>query len=242
MTSSVLTQASPPRSTIRLAHSLPLRPLDRERRTRRILNVVVAVVGIVVTLPLMLIIAALIKLTTRGPVLFTQSRVGLDRRSLSRAGGNTRRNIDLGGQAFTMFKFRTMRVATGDDAVKQVWAQPEDARVTWVGQVLRKCRLDELPQLWNVLIGDMNIVGPRPEQPTIFVYLREQIEGYQRRQRVRPGITGWAQIHQGYDASLDDVRRKVAYDLDYIRHQSVLEDLKIIACTVPVMLHPRGAW
>jgi len=108
--------------------------------------------------------------------------------------------------------------------------------------VLRKLRLDELPQLFNVLKGDMNIVGPRPEQPTIFVYLREQIEGYQRRQRVRPGITGWAQINQGYDTSVDDVRRKVRYDLEYIRRQSALEDLRIMARTLPVMLLRRGAW
>ncbi|PYP66227.1 MAG: hypothetical protein DMD36_17690, partial [Gemmatimonadetes bacterium] len=99
---------------------------------------------------------------------------------------------------------------------------------------------DELPQLVNVLRGDMNVVGPRPEQPAIFVCLREQIEGYQRRQRVRPGITGWAQIHQGHDMSVDDVRRKLAYDIEYIRSQSALEDLKIILRTLPVMLLGRG--
>ena len=93
----------------------------------------------------------------------------------------------------------------------------------------------------NVLRGEMNIVGPRPEQPAIFVYLREQIEGYQRRQRVRPGITGWAQVNQGYDTSVDDVRRKVRYDLEYIHGQSTLEDLRIMLRTVPVMLFRRGA-
>ena len=129
-----------------------------------------------------------------------------------------------------------------DETTSETWAQPEDARVTALGQVLRKFRLDEVPQLFNVLKGDMNIVGPRPEQPTIFVYLREQIEGYQRRQRVRPGITGWAQINQGYDTSVDDVRRKVRYDLEYIRRQSALEDLRIMARTLPVMLRRRGAW
>src|SRR5207248_2336523 len=193
----------------------------------------------VMALPLMLLIAVLIKLTSRGPVLFTQARVGLDRRSLSGAGGNTRRHTDLGGTPFTMYKFRTMR--PGDETKTEVWARPEDGRVTPLGQVLRKSRLDELPQLFNVLKGDMNIVGPRPEQPTIFVYLREQIEGYQRRQRVRPGITGWAQVNQGYDTSVDDVRRKVRYDLEYIRRQSALEDLRIMARTLPVMLRPGGA-
>jgi lipopolysaccharide/colanic/teichoic acid biosynthesis glycosyltransferase len=222
-----------------LVHTVPLRPRDRERRGRRFLNIVVAAVGLVLTFPLMLVIAALIKLTSRGPVLFTQARVGLDRRALSNAGGNTRRHTDQGGQPFTMYKFRTMRPADGRG--KQVWAQADDARITPIGRVLRRLRLDELPQLLNVLKGDMNIVGPRPEQPTIFVYLREQIEGYQRRQRVRPGITGWAQINQGYDTSVDDVRRKVRYDLEYIRRQSLLEDLKIMCRTVPVMVLRRGS-
>jgi len=231
----------PPRhATIALAHRVPFGAIDRERIARRALNIVVAAVGLVVAFPLMLVIAALIKLTSRGPVLFTQTRVGLDRRALSGAGGNTRRHTDLGGSPFTMYKFRTMRPA--DETKSEVWAQPEDARVTPLGQVLRKFRLDELPQLFNVLKGDMNIVGPRPEQPTIFVYLREQIEGYQRRQRVRPGITGWAQVNQGYDTSVADVRRKVRYDLEYIRRQSALEDLRIMARTFPVMLRRRGAW
>ena len=231
----------PPRhATIALAHRVPFGAIDRERIARRALNIVVAAVGLVVAFPLMLVIAALIKLTSRGPVLFTQTRVGLDRRALSGAGGNTRRHTDLGGSPFTMYKFRTMRPA--DETTSEVWAQPEDARVTPLGQVLRKFRLDELPQLFNVLKGDMNIVGPRPEQPTIFVYLREQIEGYQRRQRVRPGITGWAQVNQGYDTSVADVRRKVRYDLEYIRRQSALEDLRIMARTFPVMLRRRGAW
>ena len=223
-----------------MAHRAPFGAIDREQVARRALNILVATIGLIVAFPLMLLIAALIKLTSRGPVLFTQTRVGLDRRALSGAGGNTRRHTDLGGTPFTMYKFRTMRPA--DETMSETWAQPEDGRVTALGQVLRKFRLDELPQLFNVLKGDMNIVGPRPEQPTIFVYLREQIEGYQRRQRVRPGITGWAQINQGYDTSVDDVRRKVRYDLEYIRRQSALEDLRIMARTLPVMLRRRGAW
>ncbi len=224
-----------------LVHPAPLRPLDRERGGRRLLNIVVAAAGLVVAAPLMLLIALLVKLTSRGPVLFTQMRIGLDRRSLSRAGGNTRRQLDLGGKPFTMYKFRTMCVKRGSGD-QQVWAQPDDLRVTVIGRILRKLRLDELPQLINVLGGDMNVVGPRPEQPAIFVYLREQIEGYQRRQRVRPGITGWAQINQPYDRSVDDVRRKVTLDLQYIRRQSALEDLKIMLRTPAVMLLGRGAW
>ncbi len=229
------------RRSITLVHPAPLHPIDREHGARRLLNIIVATAGLVVAAPLMLIIAALVKLTSRGPVLFTQTRIGLDRRALSRAGGNTRRELDLGGKPFTMFKFRTMCVQR-DSGDKQVWAQPDDLRVTAIGRVLRKLRLDELPQLINVLRGEMNVVGPRPEQPAIFVYLREQIEGYQRRQRVRPGITGWAQVNQAYDRSVDDVRRKVTLDLQYIRHQSALEDLKIMLRTPAVMLLGRGAW
>ncbi len=229
------------RPSIDLVHLVPRRPRDRERRLRRLLNTAVAAVALVVASPLLLLIAALIKLTSRGPVLFRQTRIGLDRRALSRAGGNTRRRLDQGGRPFTMYKFRTMHVATAPRD-PQVWAQPDDARVTSIGRVLRKLRLDELPQLFNVLRGNMNIVGPRPEQPAIFVYLREQIEGYQRRQRVRPGITGWAQVNQGYDQSVEDVRRKLTYDLEYIRRQSAIEDLRIMVRTIPVILLRRGGW
>ena len=108
--------------------------------------------------------------------------------------------------------------------------------------MLRKYRLDELPQLVNVLRGDMNLVGPRPEQPTIFAKLRQQVPGYAERQRVRPGITGWAQINQHYDRSIDDVHRKVAYDLDYVGRQSLVEDLKIMVRTIPVVVFKQGAW
>jgi len=232
------------RPSLTLVHTAPRQARGRERQARRWLNFAVAAAGILVTSPLMLLIAVLIKLTSRGPVLFNQARIGLDRRALSRAGGNTRRRLDLGGNPFTMFKFRTMHVAPEDRGQddQEVWAQPDDARVTPLGRVLRKFRLDELPQLFNVLRGDMNIVGPRPEQPAIFVYLREQIEGYQRRQRVRPGITGWAQVNQGYDQSVEDVRRKLAFDLEYIRRQSAVEDVRIMLRTIPVMVFRRGGW
>jgi lipopolysaccharide/colanic/teichoic acid biosynthesis glycosyltransferase len=218
------------------------RRIQREG-ARRFLNVAIAALGLVLTLPLMIVIAVLIKLTSRGPILFTQTRVGLDRRALTGAGGNTQRHVDAGGELFKMYKFRTMQVADEPSTkAKQVWARPDDPRVTAIGGVLRKFRLDELPQLWNVLLGDMNVVGPRPEQPSIFDYLRQQIEGYARRQRVRPGITGWAQINLAYDRSVDDVRLKVAHDLEYIRNQSTLQDLKIMLRTVPVMLGRRGGW
>jgi len=224
------------RRTLTLAPAL--RPIDRERPSRRVLNIAVAAAGIVPALPLMAVIAVLIKLTSRGPLLFRQTRIGLDRRALSRMGGNTRRRMDLGGQPFTMYKFRTMY--SERESSRQVWAAPDDDRVTPIGRVLRRFRLDELPQLWNVMRGDMNIVGPRPEQPAIFVQLREQIEGYQRRQRVRPGITGWAQINLCYDRTVDDVRRKVSLDLAYIRRQGVLEDFRIMLRTPAAMLGRHG--
>ena len=124
----------------------------------------------------------------------------------------------------------------------EVWASPDDPRVTAVGRILRLYRLDELPQLVNVLRGEMNVVGPRPEQPTIFARLRTQVDRYEQRQRVRPGITGWAQVNHHYDRSLEDVRRKLQLDLEYISRQSVLEDVKILIRTPLVMLGTKGAW
>jgi lipopolysaccharide/colanic/teichoic acid biosynthesis glycosyltransferase len=206
---------------------------------RRLLNVAVAATGLVLAAPLMAVIAAAVKLTSRGPVIYRQTRVGIDRRKIY--GGNHRRVRDLGGQPFTIYKFRTMAVPRPGESVER-WASPDDPRVTPVGRVLRKFRLDEIPQLWNVVCGDMNVVGPRPEQPAIFAELREKIPGYAIRQRVHPGITGWAQVNQHYDTCLDDVRRKVAYDLEYVARRSGAEDLKIMAKTVPTVAFRRGAW
>jgi lipopolysaccharide/colanic/teichoic acid biosynthesis glycosyltransferase len=212
---------------------------DDQESLRRALNVVVAIVGIVLTLPVMILVALTIKLTSPGPVIFKQTRVGLDRRTPGVPAGNWRRTVDHGGRLFTLYKFRTMRTDSGN---AQIWASPDDPRVTAVGAVLRKYRLDELPQLFNVLKGDMNVVGPRPEQPAIFASLREEIGRYPARQRVLPGITGWAQVNQHYDQSLEDVRRKVALDLEYIYRQSVAEDVRILIRTVPTVIFGRGAW
>ena len=216
-------------------------PMSRDS-ARRALNLAIALLGLVIVLVPMLVIALLIKLTSRGPVLFTQRRVGLDRRGLGHEGGNWRRHDDHGGLTFTMYKFRTMQVAGAVAAPREVWATPDDPRVTSVGRVLRKLRLDELPQLWNVLVGDMNIVGPRPEQPTIFASLRQQIKEYPRRQQVLPGITGWAQVNRAYDSNVDDVREKLHYDLEYISQRSAIADLKIMLLTPAVMLGRRGGW
>jgi lipopolysaccharide/colanic/teichoic acid biosynthesis glycosyltransferase len=206
----------------------------------RCLNFSLALIALICILPILLVIALAVKLTSRGPVFYTQERVGLDRRQRSDS-VNYRRRHNLGGRPFTIYKFRTMRV----DAEREsgaVWAQREDPRVTPVGRLLRQYRLDELPQLLNVLRGEMNIVGPRPERPTIFAELREHIPEYPLRQRAKPGITGLAQISQQYDSSLDDVRIKVQYDLEYIRCRSLREDLRIMVKTIPVILLRRGGW
>ena len=123
-----------------------------------------------------------------------------------------------------------------------VWAQQEDDRVTAIGKFIRRTRIDELPQLVNVLRGDMNIVGPRPERPSIFIRLRDQVTAYPVRQRVKPGITGLAQISLPYDRTLEDVERKVRFDVEYMRRQGIAEDLRIMALTVPVMLFRLGGW
>ena len=229
---------------IRLERRQAPRP---QRTTRdlqcRAINVVVALVGIALTAPLMLLIALAVKLTSRGPVFYTQQRVGLDRRAGGDRRGNRshagRRTADRGGKIFTIYKFRTMRARPQDS--QQVWASKNDPRITMVGRVLRKYRLDELPQLFNVLQGEMNIVGPRPEQPEIFGQLRGSVDRYVERQRVLPGITGWAQVNHQYDESIEDVRRKVALDLEYIRSRSAISDLRIMALTLPVMAGRRGA-
>ena len=207
---------------------------------RRQLNVLIAAVGLVLLSPLVLLIAAAIRLTSPGPILFRQIRVGLDRRSPVQESGNWRRQVDYGGRLFTLYKFRTMVPVEGDP--EQVWARKDDPRVYPLGRFLRKYRLDELPQLFNVLRGDMNIVGPRPEQPEIFADLRWRIPPYTRRQRVLPGITGLAQINQDYDTCIEDVRSKVAYDLDYIRRRSSIEDLRIMLRTVPFVVLRRSGW
>lgn len=216
-----------------------VRPATMSERLVRGLNVVVALLGILVSAPLMLVIAVLVKFSSPGPVLFIQKRVGQDRRARPGNGAHWRRRADYGGRLFAMYKFRTMRSDEAPGA--QSWATQDDPRITPFGRFLRRTRLDELPQLFNVLNGDMNVVGPRPEQPEIFAGLREQIEFYPHRQRVRPGITGWAQINWHYDRSVEDVRRKLSYDLEYIQRQSVVQDLQIMVRTLPVMLLRKGA-
>jgi lipopolysaccharide/colanic/teichoic acid biosynthesis glycosyltransferase len=217
------------------------RHVRRRDQLTRVLNVLVALIGITITGPVMLLVALAVKLTSRGPVIFTQKRVGLDRRrnrGAEESGGHRRRS-DSGGKIFTIYKFRTMRV---DGGRSQKWASKNDPRITPIGKFLRATRLDELPQFFNVLKGDMNIVGPRPEQPDIFAELHVELgKRYRHRQRVLPGITGLAQVNLGYDTDLDGVRKKVDMDLQYIRKRSASKDLEIMAKTVPVMVL-RKVW
>ena len=215
-------------------------PAPRSEALSRVVNVTIALVALLVLAPVLILIALAIRLTSSGPVLYSQTRVGVDRRWRKPGIGYPRRERDLGGKVFTMYKFRSMRVDAEADG-RAVWATAGDTRTTSIGKFLRKTRLDELPQLYNVIRGDMNIVGPRPERPCIFANLRDSIPEYAQRQRAKPGITGWAQINQPYDACIDDVRAKVKYDLEYIERQSVAEDMKIMAMTLPVMVMRRGA-
>jgi len=216
-------------------------PAVQEHLGRRLLNLSVASVGVVVAAPIMFVVAVLVRLTSKGPVLYTQTRVGLDQRTPGVGSANRRRTKDIGGKPFRIYKFRTMHL-DAEAASGAVWATPSDPRLTPVGGFLRQYRLDEIPQLFNVLMGDMNIVGPRPERPQLFDTLKESVEHYQLRQRAKPGITGLAQISQQYDSCLSDVERKVQFDLQYLRRRSLAQDIKIMIKTVPVVLFRKGGW
>jgi lipopolysaccharide/colanic/teichoic acid biosynthesis glycosyltransferase len=181
----------------------------------RILDIVGSLIILVVTLPITLVAALLVKLTSRGPVLYTQERVG------------------KAGQVFTLYKFRTM-IDGAEDRVGPVWAAKDDDRVTWVGRILRRMRLDELPQLYNILAGDMSLVGPRPERP-FFVERHEALQGV--RLSVKPGLTGLAQIRSFYDLK---PAHKARYDNLYIRHRSLLLNIYILLLTIPVVLTRKG--
>ena len=205
-------------------------------KAERVLDIVISGIAILVLAPFAVLVAIAIRLDSRGPILYRQLRIGIDRRDEGLdAEALSRRTADLGGRPFTIYKLRTMRV----DAEREtgpVWAAPDDERVTRVGRVLRRYRIDELPQLWNVLRGDMSIVGPRPERPLFVHQLRSEVEGYPLRHRVRPGITGWAQVNQEPDQTVDDVKWKLRYDLEYLQKRSVGFDVRIMLRTLPVMV------
>jgi sugar transferase (PEP-CTERM system associated) len=189
---------------------------------KRLSDVVLSAVGLVLTFPIMLLVAAGVKLTSPGPVLYHQRRVGQH------------------GRVFTVHKFRSMR-QDAEQATGAVWSQENDPRVTPLGRALRRIRLDELPQLWNVLIGDMSFVGPRPERPEFVRDLTRQIPYYGQRNAVRPGLTGWAQVRYTYGASVEDALMKLQYDLFYIKNMSLSLDLFIIFSTIKTVLLQRGA-
>src|SRR5690349_3585972 len=189
---------------------------------QRASNLALAAIGLVLSLPVMLLTALAVKLSSPGPVLYRQVRVGLD------------------GALFTLYKFRSMR-ADAEAATGAVWAQKDDPRVTGVGRVIRRIRFDELPQLFNVLKGEMSLVGPRPERPEFVRALSEQIPYYRQRHCVRPGITGWAQVNYKYGDTLEDTITKLEFDLYYIKNMSMALDNYIIFHTLKAMLLSRGA-
>jgi sugar transferase (PEP-CTERM system associated) len=189
---------------------------------KRFASIVVSVTGLILSLPLFPFILAAIKLTSRGPILYRQSRVGRD------------------GVVFHCYKFRTMRADAEADS-GPTWAKDDDPRITPVGKFLRKSRLDEIPQLWNVLRGDMSLVGPRPERPEFVEKLGREIPFYQLRHNVRPGISGWAQVRYQYGSSVEDAKEKLRYDLYYIKNMSAGLDLLICFSTIKIILLGRGA-
>ncbi len=218
----------------------PETPVDRdvgrlEEFLLRAANLVVTLVALIILLPIIIVIAVAVRLDSPGPVIYRQLRVGLDRRGrMDRRDSTGRRVNDLGGRPFMIYKFRTMLVDAELDS-GPVWARTDDERATRVGRVLRKTRMDEIPQFWNVLKGDMAVVGPRPERPNFVLELQKEIDGYRLRNRVKPGITGWAQVNRGMDHTVEDVREKVDFDIEYVRRRSLWFDLMIMLKTLPVM-------
>lgn len=219
----------------------PIAPAKRSELATRVVNSALAAGLLIVASPILVIAAIAIKATSPGPIFYTQPRVGLDRRRRRQqpVSEYDRRGHNLGGQVFKIYKLRTMR-CDAERACGVVWAQQRDPRATPVGRFLRKCRIDEIPQLLNVIKGEMNIVGPRPERPSLVAKLSRGIPEYPLRQLAKPGITGLAQISQDYDACLEDVRKKVRYDLEYLQRQDMIEDLRIMLRTVPVILFQKG--
>jgi len=192
------------------------------RLFKRVMDAAFASLTLLVTAPLFPLIALMIMVETRGPVIFRQTRVG------------------EGGALFEILKFRTM-VVGAEDPGRALWAQQNDSRITGVGKVLRKTRLDELPQLWNVIRGEMSLVGPRPERPEFLELLEGIVPHWSRRLLVKPGITGWAQVCSGYTSDAPSALEKLSYDLYYIKHRSPLLDFAVAAKTATVMFSGSGA-
>jgi exopolysaccharide biosynthesis polyprenyl glycosylphosphotransferase len=189
--------------------------------TRLVLSTVAAALGLILFLPFVPFVVLAVKLSSKGPILFRQTRVG------------------AGGRIFQVVKFRSM--FTDAEAAGARWATKNDPRVTKVGMFMRKTRIDEVPQLWNVLRGDMSFVGPRPERPEFIPMLSEALPFYSLRHLIRPGLTGWAQVRYGYGATLAEAREKLEYDLYYIKHMSLGLDLLIMFETIKTIVRRRGA-
>jgi len=189
--------------------------------TRQVVSICAAAFGLVICMPLLPFVVLAVKLSSKGPVFFRQRRVG------------------MGGRIFEVLKFRTMFTDAEADGAK--WATKNDPRVTKVGMFLRKTRIDEIPQLWNVLRGDMGFVGPRPERPEFVNWLTEELPFYYLRTLIRPGLTGWAQVRYSYGATLAETKEKLEYDLYYIKHMSLGLDLLIMFETIKTILRRRGA-
>jgi exopolysaccharide biosynthesis polyprenyl glycosylphosphotransferase len=189
---------------------------------RRFISTVVSLAGLLLVLPLLPLMALAVRLTSPGPVLYRQKRVGRY------------------GVLFDCYKFRTMR-ADAEAEAGPTWAGDDDPRITPVGRVLRRTRLDEIPQLWNVLRGDMGFVGPRPERPEFVEWLSREVPYYHLRHIIRPGLTGWAQVRYQYGASLEESKEKLRYDLYYIKNISLSLDLLIVLHTIKIVLLGRGS-
>ena len=187
---------------------------------RAIMHRTIALLGAIISLPIAIVTAILIKIDSRGPVLYKQQRVGKN------------------GRVFTLMKFRSMRTDAEKDG--PVWAKSEDERMTRLGRIIRKIRVDEIPQFWNILRGDMNFVGPRPERPHFVAQLAQEIPFYEQRHLIPPGLTGWAQIKYPYGASIEDARQKLQYDLYYIKNQNLTLDATILFETIKTILFGRG--
>ncbi len=189
---------------------------------KRALDFVCTILGILILSPIMLLVALLVKLTSEGPVIYSQIRVGEN------------------GKEFRIYKFRSMR-QDAEKGTGAVWAAKNDNRLTPIGLFLRKSHLDELPQLFNVLKGEMSIIGPRPERPVFVDQFKQQIPDYEKRLYVKPGITGLAQVWHQYDETFEDVKKKLKYDLLYIKKMCLWSDFQIILRTVRVVITGEGA-